>query len=55
MTTPATSMSGLDLAPLLQDAISRGYIQPYWSPLCHQISGLMLHIADEPGTLGVHM
>ena len=24
------------------------------SPLCHPISGLVLRIADEPGTLGVH-
>ena len=32
MTTPATSVSGLDLAPLVQDAISRGYIQPSWCP-----------------------
>ena len=30
MTTPTTSVSGLDLAPLIQDAISRGYIQPSW-------------------------
>jgi cellulose 1,4-beta-cellobiosidase len=30
MTTPTTSVSGLDLAPLVQDAISRGYIQPSW-------------------------
>lgn len=26
MTTPATSVSGLDLAPLAQDAVSRGYL-----------------------------
>jgi len=30
MTTPTTSVSNLDLAPLVQDAISRGYIQPSW-------------------------
>src|SRR3984957_7294047 len=30
MTTPTTSVSGLDLAPLVQDAISRGGIQPSW-------------------------
>jgi cellulose 1,4-beta-cellobiosidase len=30
MTTPATSVSGLDLAPIVQDAVSRGYIQPSW-------------------------
>ena len=30
MTTATTSVSGLDLAPLVQDAISRGYIQPSW-------------------------
>jgi len=30
MTTGATSVSGLDLAPLVQDAMSRGYIQPSW-------------------------
>jgi hypothetical protein len=30
MTTPVTSVSGLDLAPIVQDAISRGYIQPSW-------------------------
>lgn len=30
MTTPSTSVSGLDLAPLVQDMISRGYVQPSW-------------------------
>jgi cellulose 1,4-beta-cellobiosidase len=30
MTTPTTSVSNLDLAALVQDAISRGYIQPSW-------------------------
>ena len=30
MTTAATSVSGLDLAALVQDGISRGYIQPSW-------------------------
>lgn len=30
MTTAATSVSGLDLASLVQDAVSRGYIQPSW-------------------------
>ena len=30
MTSPATSVSGLDLAPLVQDAVRRGYIQPSW-------------------------
>jgi hypothetical protein len=30
MTTPATSVSGLDLAPIVADAISRGYIEPSW-------------------------
>ena len=30
MTSGTTSVSGLDLAPLVQDAISRGYIQPSW-------------------------
>jgi cellulose 1,4-beta-cellobiosidase len=30
MTAPTTSVSGLDLAPIVQDAISRGYIQPSW-------------------------
>ena len=30
MTTPTTSVSGLDLAPLVADAISRGYINPSW-------------------------
>jgi hypothetical protein len=30
MTTAATSVSNLDLASLVQDAVSRGYIQPSW-------------------------
>ena len=30
MTAGATSVSGLDLAPLVQDAMNRGYIQPSW-------------------------
>jgi Glycosyl hydrolase family 12/Cellulose binding domain len=30
MTTGATSVSGLDLAPIVQDAMSRGYIQSSW-------------------------
>jgi cellulose 1,4-beta-cellobiosidase len=30
MTTPSTSVSGLDLAPIVADAVSRGYIQPSW-------------------------
>jgi hypothetical protein len=30
MTTPTTSVSGLDLAPIVADAMSRGYIQPSW-------------------------
>jgi glycosyl hydrolase family 12 len=30
MTTPTTSVSNLDLAPLVADAISRGYIQNSW-------------------------
>jgi cellulose 1,4-beta-cellobiosidase len=30
MSTPSTSVSGLDLAPIVADAVSRGYIQPSW-------------------------
>jgi hypothetical protein len=30
MTTAATSVSGLDLAPIVADAMNRGYIQPSW-------------------------
>jgi cellulose 1,4-beta-cellobiosidase len=30
MTTPSTSVSNLDLAPLVADAMSRGYIQASW-------------------------
>jgi Glycosyl hydrolase family 12/Cellulose binding domain len=30
MTTPGTSVSGLDLAPIVADAMSRGYIQGSW-------------------------
>ena len=30
MTTPTTSVSGLDLAPIVADAVSRGYISSSW-------------------------
>jgi cellulose 1,4-beta-cellobiosidase len=30
MTTPTTSVSGLDLAPLVQDAVSRGFTKSSW-------------------------
>src|SRR5690242_11029507 len=30
MTSPATSVSGLDIGQLVADAVSRGYIQPSW-------------------------